>query len=59
MTCPTEVAREPNVFREQMATLGYIEGSELKIEARSANGDVSRFADLVEGFVSQKVDTWW
>ena len=55
------VSRELNAanldaFRQGLRELGYVEGRNLVIEYRSANGRSDRFPDLVAELVALKVD---
>jgi ABC-type uncharacterized transport system substrate-binding protein len=52
-------ARKPNdiaAFRQGLQALGYVEGQNLKIEYRSADGYPERFPELTQGLVGLKVD---
>lgn len=45
-----------DVFRSGLRELGYIDGKNIKIESRSAEGNVARFHELVAELVDLKVD---
>ena len=52
-------ARKPNdiaAFRQGLQALGYVEGQNLKIEYRSADGRPERFPELAQELVGLKVD---
>src|SRR5580704_17072247 len=52
-------ARKPNdiaAFRQGLQSLGYVEGQNLKIEYRSADGRPERFPELAQELVGLKVD---
>ncbi|MEO6065652.1 MAG: ABC transporter substrate-binding protein [Lysobacterales bacterium] len=44
------------VLREALAKLGYVEGQSLRLEQRSADGDVNALADLARELVRLKAD---
>ena len=48
--------RAGGAFFEQLRSFGYVEGRNLQVEARWANGDLSRLADLANDLVQRKVD---
>jgi putative ABC transport system substrate-binding protein len=43
-------------FREQLKSLGYVEGRNLYLEERWANGDTARLPELIVDLVQRKVD---
>jgi putative ABC transport system substrate-binding protein len=56
-TISTELnAANLNAFRQGLRELGYVEGQNLIIEYRSANGQSERFADYAAELVGMKVD---
>jgi putative ABC transport system substrate-binding protein len=42
------------VFREELAALGDVEGRDLRLDFRFADGDVQRFPEIAEAFVQEK-----
>lgn len=44
------------LFRERLRGLGYVEGQNIQIEVRSAEGKIERLPGLAAGLVSEKVD---
>ena len=50
------IPRAVHAFREQLAHLGYVEGSTLHIEERWANGDFSRLDGLANQLIQENVD---
>jgi putative ABC transport system substrate-binding protein len=50
------IPRAVRAFREELAHLGYVEGSTLHIEERWANGDFSRLAGLANQLIQENVD---
>ena len=56
-TVSTELnAANLNAFRQGLRELGYVEGQNLIIEYRSADGRSERFADIAAELVGLKVD---
>jgi putative ABC transport system substrate-binding protein len=56
---PLEATPEPptvRAFRQALRELGYVEGKNLILEARYANGRPELFPGLVAGLIAQKVD---
>lgn len=56
---PLEASPEPptvRAFRQALRELGYIEGKNLILEARYANGRLELFPELLAGLIAQKVD---
>jgi ABC-type uncharacterized transport system substrate-binding protein len=53
---PSGPDREYKVFAQQLRTLGYVEGTNLLIESRSADGNYERLPDLAAELVRLKVD---
>jgi len=45
-----------SVFRQRLAALGYVEGKNIVIEERSAEGHAERLSTLAREFVASKVD---
>jgi putative ABC transport system substrate-binding protein len=45
-----------DVFRQGLRELGYVEGTNILIESRTADGKIERFADLATELVRLKVD---
>jgi putative ABC transport system substrate-binding protein len=48
-------------FRDQLAALGHVDGRDVRIIVRSADGDLRRLPELAAGFARDKVDvlaTW-
>lgn len=43
-------------FRKAMADLGYVEGRNIVVEIRSANGDVARGHAIIDEFITLRVD---
>jgi putative ABC transport system substrate-binding protein len=41
-------------FRAELATLGYVEGRNLRLDFRSSDGDARRLPDIAEAFVKDK-----
>ncbi|HYM72456.1 MAG TPA: ABC transporter substrate-binding protein [Stellaceae bacterium] len=44
------------IFREKLRDLGYVEGQNIRIEVRSAEGDARRLPELAAGLIRQKID---
>ena len=40
-------------FREALAALGYVDGRNLRLDFRFANGDAKRFPEMAEAFVQE------
>jgi putative ABC transport system substrate-binding protein len=53
---PTKVVAREAAFREAMASLGYVEGKNLKLEYRNADGRFDRLPALAEELVRLDVD---
>ncbi len=56
---PLEASPEPSTvraFRQALRELGYVEGKNLVLEARYANGRPELFSGLIAGLIAQKVD---
>ncbi len=53
---PTSYRFSLAAFREGLMTLGYVEGQNIKIEYRWAEGNVARLPQLANELVEQKVD---
>jgi putative ABC transport system substrate-binding protein len=53
---PSAAAPSAKAFREGLALLGYIEGQNIAIEYRYAEGKLDRLPDLARGLVRLKVD---
>ena len=51
-----ELAPKVTVFLEQLKTLGYVGGRDLRLETRWADGDLGRLPDLAADLVRGKVD---
>ena len=49
-------SRNRSVFSQRLATLGYVEGENIVIEDRSAEGHTERLRELARDFVASKVD---
>lgn len=45
-----------SVFRQRLYELGYVEGKNLLIEERSANGNMERLSELARELIASKVD---
>src|SRR5439155_24651757 len=45
-----------SVFRQRLAALGYVEGKNIVIEERSADGNAERLGELARELVASKVD---
>src|SRR6516225_9095688 len=48
--------RLPTRFREALAALGNIEGRNLRLDFRFADGDTKRFPEMAEAFVQEKAN---
>ena len=48
--------RLPTRFREALAALGNIEGRNLRLDFRFADGDTNRFPEMAEAFVQEKAN---
>jgi putative tryptophan/tyrosine transport system substrate-binding protein len=55
MDTPTNT-RNRSVFRQRLAALGYVEGKNIVIEERSADGNTERLGDLARELAASKVD---
>jgi putative ABC transport system substrate-binding protein len=44
----------PTLFRETLAARGYVEGRNLRLDYRFANGDAGRFPEIAEAFVKER-----
>jgi len=55
MDTPT-AARNSTVFRQRLAALGYVEGKNIVIDERSADGNTERLGQLARDFAASKVD---
>jgi putative ABC transport system substrate-binding protein len=53
---PAMVERPPDVFREALRALGYVEGQAIAFELRSAEDDLGRLPRLAAELVHSKVD---
>src|SRR6516225_9099214 len=53
---PTTYRFSFGAFREGLKALGYVEGQNIKIEDRWAEGNVARLPELANELVQQKVD---
>ena len=53
---PPAVSSRFNAFREQLYALGYVEGKDIVIESRYAQGDLERLATLASELVNLRVD---
>jgi putative ABC transport system substrate-binding protein len=49
-------SKEAHSFRQGLRDAGYVEGTNVVVEWRSANGDYKRVPDLIADFVQQRVD---
>ena len=49
-------SRNRSVFRQRLAALGYVEGKNIVIEERSAEGNAERLGELARELVASKVD---
>jgi putative ABC transport system substrate-binding protein len=47
-------APSTTLFREALAALGYVEGRNLRLDFRFADGDARRFPEMAEAFVQEK-----
>jgi putative tryptophan/tyrosine transport system substrate-binding protein len=56
MTGPDPIAPAARAFMQQLRTLGYVEGKNLVLERRSAEGKFERFPEIIRELVSSKVD---
>ena len=52
----TGASRYRSVFRQRLAALGYVEGKNILIEERSAEGNADRLGELARELVASKVD---
>jgi putative tryptophan/tyrosine transport system substrate-binding protein len=52
----TAPSQNRSVFRQRLAALGYVEGKNIVIEERSAEGNTQRMGELAREFVASKVD---
>src|ERR1700694_2868888 len=48
--------KEPQAFRRGLRDAGYVEGRDVVVEWRSANGDYARLPQLAADLVERKVD---
>src|SRR5262245_26994188 len=55
-TSPAANAANIDAFRQRLRDLGYVEGRNLVIDYRSAEGEPDRFAALASDLVGLKVD---
>jgi len=46
-------APSTTLFREALAALGYVEGRNLRLDFRFADGDAKRFPEMAEAFVQE------
>src|SRR5262245_29958163 len=53
---PAERQWEGEAFRESLGLLGYVEGSNILIDVRSAEGKLERMPDLTAALINSKVD---
>jgi putative ABC transport system substrate-binding protein len=53
---PSAESKELQAFRQALRDLGYVEGRDLAIEWRSADGDYDKVAELAADLVQRKVD---
>jgi putative ABC transport system substrate-binding protein len=56
MTGPEPVSRYARAFVHALRDLGYVEGSNLVLERRSAEGKYDRFAEIADELIQSKVD---
>jgi putative ABC transport system substrate-binding protein len=56
MTSPSQNAPNFDAFRQGLRELGYVEGRNLAIEYRSADGRAERFGPLAEDLLRLNVD---
>src|SRR5215471_9394229 len=53
---PAELQRENAAFREGLRDLGYVEGSNILIDVRSAEGKLERLPELAAALIKSDVD---
>jgi len=56
---PAERQREAAAFREGLRSLGYVEGSNILLDVRSAEGKLERMPELAAALIQSDVDIFF